>query len=103
MPKARHTDPLTSHQAAARVKHLSETKKAIMRLLFRKTMTDVELIKRYNQLVAIGKAPQASESGIRSRRAELVERGYIAPSGRLERLPSGRNAIVWKPIKRIIL
>jgi hypothetical protein len=40
-------------------------------------------------------APRASESGIRSRRAELVDRGLVVDTGRRIRLESGRYAIVW--------
>jgi hypothetical protein len=97
MPKTRTNDPITSHQAAASIKNITETQRAILRILWRKQCTDVELVRIYTMHELHKKAPYASDSGIRSRRAELVERGYITPSGRLEKLPSGRNAIVWKP------
>jgi hypothetical protein len=100
MPRARNTDPLTSHNAAASVKNLTETQQVIMRILYRKQMTDTALVIAYREQVTAGKAPMASESGIRSRRNELTERGYVAPTGRLDKLPSGRMAIIWKPIRR---
>jgi hypothetical protein len=101
MPNTRTNDPITSHLAAKSVRHLTETQKAIMRILWRKQMNDVDLVNAYNAQVNAGKAPMASQSGIRSRRAELVERGFIAPTGRLEKLATGRMAIIWKPIRRV--
>lgn len=56
-------------------------------------------------LVAVHRAcrellPQ-SPSGIRSRRAELVELGMVRDSGRRERTLSGRRAIVWEASARV--
>jgi hypothetical protein len=101
MPKTRTKDPITSHLAAEQVKHLGDTKKAIIRILRRKQMNDTDLVIAYKNAIATGAAPNASESGIRSRRAELVERGYVIPSGRMERLASGRMSIIWKIGRRI--
>lgn len=90
MPYARHTDPQTSHDAAASVTNLTATKQAILKALVRPG-TDVDLVQRYKNLHG---APAASESGIRSRRAELALAGLVKPVG-TARLASGRNAIVW--------
>lgn len=95
MPNARMTDPETSHEAAERVNNLTETKQAIVKLL-KYPMTDYELIKSYKQWAEAGLHPDASESGIRSRRAELVEDGIIRDSGYRAKSPSGRNMIVWQ-------
>lgn len=98
MPKARTLDPSTSHEAAASVSNVSATQKAILKLLAIASMTDQDLIRAYNQ-ISIGADsrifPRASESGIRSRRAELVELGLVQDSGSREKLASGRSAIVW--------
>lgn len=91
MPHARHTDPTTSHEAAASVGNLTATKQAILKALVRPG-TDVDIIQRYKNLHG---APTASESGIRSRRAELVVAGLVLDTGSRAKLPSGRTAIVW--------
>ena len=94
MPHARLTDPGTSHEAAQSVDNMTETKKAIFYLL-KYPMTDAMLIQSYGMLVNIKQAPRASESGIRSRRAELVEDGLVMDTGNRLKSPSGRNMIVW--------
>ncbi len=91
MPHARHTDPKTSHDAAASVTNLTATQQAILKC-YNRPRTDVSLVEAYRNLKS---APRASESGIRSRRAELVGQGLIKDTGLRERLPSGRHAIVW--------
>lgn len=90
--RARKTDPQTSHAAAASVKDISLTKHYILKCLVR-ARTDVELIEAYGKLK---NAPRASESGIRSRRAELVREGYVVPTGLEVQLESGRYAKVWQ-------
>lgn len=92
MTNARRTDPQTSHDAARSVENVTETQAFIMKALTRPA-TDVELVDRYRNMK---RAPRASESGIRSRRAELVDKGLIIDSGLRVVLPSGRRAIVWK-------
>lgn len=91
MARARNTDPLTSHLAGASVGDVTKTQQYILRAL-RRSRTDVELVEAYNSLKT---APRASESGIRSRRAELVRKGLVMDTGRRVRLDSGRYAIVW--------
>jgi hypothetical protein len=92
MPHARHTDPSTSHSAAESVENLTMTQEYILVSLVRPG-TDVDLIQRYNNSKH---APRASESGIRSRRAELVKLGLVQDTGLRTRLASGRQAIVWQ-------
>jgi len=91
MARARVSDPVTSHAAAESVDNVTETQEYILRAL-RKARPDVELVEAYR---AYKRAPRASESGIRSRRAELVDRGLVIDTGRRVRLESGRYAIVW--------
>lgn len=92
MPKARRTDPLTSHEAAESVKDITKTQQFILKAL-RKPLTDVALVSVYR---SYKHAPQASESGIRSRRAELVQAGRVVDTGDRVKLASGRKAIVWQ-------
>lgn len=91
MPKARRTDPQTSHEAAASVDNVTITQGFILRAL-QKPRTDPQLIEAYRHLK---KAPPASESGIRTRRAELVDKGLVVDSGLRSTTPFGRKAIVW--------
>jgi hypothetical protein len=91
MARARNTDPKTSHDAAASVDQITKTQEYVLKCL-RRPRHDVELVAAYNNLRT---APRASESGIRSRRAELVDRGLVIDTGRRVRLESGRYAIVW--------
>jgi hypothetical protein len=91
MPRARKTDPQTSHDAAESVERVTDTQLYILQAL-RKPRTDVQLVEAYGKLK---RAPRASESGIRSRRAELVRKGLVVDAGIKQMLPSGRMAIVW--------
>jgi hypothetical protein len=89
--KARRTDPITSHEAAESVDNITATQSYVLRCL-KRPRVDVELVNAYR---AYKTAPRASESGIRSRKAELVDRGLVVDTGRRVRLDSGRYAIVW--------
>jgi hypothetical protein len=91
MVGARWTDPSTSHEAAESVDNITETQRYILKAL-KRPRPDVELVEAYRNLKT---APRASESGIRSRRAELVDRGLVIDTGKRVRLDSGRYAIVW--------
>lgn len=91
MPRARNTDPQTSHAAAESVTNLTQTQATILRVL-KRPRTDTQLIEAYRKLK---RAPLASESGIRSRRAELVEKGLVADSGDRALTPFNRRSIVW--------
>ena len=92
--KARKSDPVTSHEAAASVGNITDTQKVILHLL-NKPMTDVELVETFYKSVNRNNL-WASESGIRSRRSELAQQGKVIDTGLREKLPSGRNAIVWR-------
>jgi hypothetical protein len=89
--RARLTDPVTSHLAAETVDNVTETQAYILRCL-KRPRNDGELINAYNLYKT---APRASESGIRSRRAELVDRGLVVDTGARVKLDSGRYSIVW--------
>jgi hypothetical protein len=94
---ARSTDPQTSHDAAKSVRKITGTQNTILLLLGIEGMTDVDLVSAYQKmnLTSPETAPRASESGIRSRRAELVARGLVQDSGDRVKLDSGRFATVW--------
>ena len=95
---ARTTDPETSHAAAASITGLTARQDAVLRVFKRNRfpMTDVSLCAMYENSVRRGVVPAQSVSGIRTRRAELVDRGLLVDSGNRARLASGRKAIVWR-------
>jgi hypothetical protein len=95
MPYARKTDPGTSHLAARSVQNITKTQQAILDLL-RDGMNDEALINVYTGLAKGGYVPAASESGIRSRRAELVKQGLVVDTGERSKMTTGRLAAVWK-------
>lgn len=99
MALARLTDPETSHEAAESVKDITATQAAILKLLQAMPMADEDLIFYYKQQISMGADardfPRASESGIRSRRAELVKAGKVIDTGERDLTSSGRRAIVW--------
>lgn len=96
-PYARQTDPQTSHDAAKSVGNVTATQNTILLLLNIEGMTDTDLVLAYSRMnrTSPETAPRASESGIRSRRAELVARGLVQDSGDRVKLQSGRMATVW--------
>jgi hypothetical protein len=96
-PRARRTDPETSHEAADSLHHLRTSQAAVLRVLRQGSMTDQTLVREYNRAFANDpfKFPLQSESGIRTRRKELVELGMVEDAGVRIRLASGRRGIVW--------
>jgi hypothetical protein len=87
---ARRTDPVTSHEAAASVQHITRTQLMILAALReRGPLTDEQLVLHFRGLSV------ASPSGLRSRRAELVEAGLVHPHG-YGLTASGRRTIIWQ-------
>lgn len=94
MPHARGTDPLTSHLAAESISNgeLAKTQILVVSCLAGGPMPDFELVEMFQTLFPA----VASESGIRTRRAELVKLGLVVDTGDKVKIPdSGRLAIVW--------
>lgn len=94
-PRARRTDPATSHAAAASLSwdSLSHAHRVIRTLLaLEGGKTDEELLLLWNDRIA----ERISASGLRTRRSELVHYGYVRDSGQRRPLESGRLAIVWE-------
>ena len=90
MPHARTTDPETSHEAAESVTNITPLKQEILQRLMT-PMTDndlIALLRNSSRLIV-------TESGVRSRRSELVQAGLVKDTGKRERLNTGRSAIVW--------
>lgn len=94
--RARHTDPDTSHAAAASVKGLTENQravKAVLRLLGRPVL-DEDLVREYQARFKGMRLPQQSASGIRSRRKELGDAGELV-QGDKQRMSTGRMGRTW--------
>lgn len=91
--RARRTDPVTSHLAALSVRGLRESQVAVL-AMFGGPFTDEELIDAYYQAQVAGIVPAQSESGIRTRRKELVTAGFLEASG-IGRSRSGRSSTLW--------
>jgi hypothetical protein len=93
--RARRTDPSTSHQAAQSVKDISTSQKMVLALLnTHGPMHDQQILFKYRE----GYFEMISESGLRSRRAELVAKNLVQDSGQRITLPSGRKSIVWEAV-----
>jgi hypothetical protein len=98
-PVARRTDPETSHEAADSVTDITAKQEAVLRALRGiGRATDVYLREHYLELSRYYPMayPRQSESGLRSRRSELVDKGYVYDTGERDVLDSGRRAIVWE-------
>lgn len=93
---ARRTDPETSREAARSVQNIAQAQEDVLALLKRGPATDEELKARHDSAVSLGAMKRQSPSGLRTRRAELVERGLIVSDGRTRRTTAGRNSLVWR-------
>lgn len=98
MPLWRTTDPETSRDAALSISEAKVTtsQKLILKLLSYGPKHDAELWAQYCSFACADGLDLISESGCRSRRAELVAMGKVEDSGERVKLPSGRNSIVWR-------
>lgn len=96
MPTARMSDPDTSHEAAKSIDpdSVTETQRAILKLLATSPMNDEQLFQMYFQGAEHGYWKHASVSGVRSRRSELVKGGLIEDKGRTK-TKFGRAAVIW--------
>lgn len=95
-PRARRTDPTTSHAAAKSVRNQTETHDRVLELL--ETFgdaTDEDLFTYWRQMRDLHDWPAISPSGLRSRRSELVELGLVVDTGRRGTTASGRACIIW--------
>lgn len=94
-PRARNTDPGTSHAAAASVSEHTMTitkERLVMVIWARGPITDYDIESVYR---SVWPDQLVSSSGLRTRRAELVADGRVTKTGDLVTLPSGRRADQW--------
>lgn len=98
-PKARTTDPDTSHAAASSLEHLTERRQAVWAILSQHgPLTDEALVTIYDQFSEDGLVPPQSPSGIRTRRNELAKLGLAVDLGLRGSTMSGRAAILWHAV-----
>ena len=102
-PRARATDPQTSHRAAERAENTLTLKQLAVLDLFRWlepfviTPIDERVVFEYRQRRhVVDWYPAQSESGLRTRRHELVERGYLEDSGEKGKTSGGSPSIRWR-------
>lgn len=105
---ARAADPLTSIQAAESVTNLNAKREAVYKcLLSLGPMTDEQLCLGYHRMSQMPGwivqddpyvFPRQSDSGIRTRRSELVRAERCKDSGRREKSSGGRGCIVWQAV-----
>ncbi len=100
---ARRTDPDTSHAAAASVKELTKKQKAVLAILRVLTesmggATDEQIADAYQTNLPWERLPEQSDSGLRTRRSELVRKGVVVDSGERRRNRAGRQCAVWKAV-----
>jgi len=90
-PRARRTDPETSHAAAESIKPkaMRESQRWVLAALAAGPATDSTILER------VLRAHEISTSGARTRRKELVDAGLVRYTGRTEPLESGRSSRVW--------
>jgi hypothetical protein len=101
---ARHTDPSTSHAAAKSLSSdtLRRSQMAVLSVLCdRGPMDDKQLVREYSWHPLFKALPQ-SDSGLRTRRKELVAQGLVEDSGMKVQSSSGRQMIVWRATEQAI-
>ena len=103
--RTRRTDPETSLAAAASVTKITEKQEAVLHVLkLAGPMTDEDIRRTFSRWYH-GEdwqvSPQ-SESGLRTRRSELVRRGLVRHSGEYRTLVSGRQARVWEAVQPVL-
>jgi hypothetical protein len=92
IPRARVTDPLTSHQAAASVGNLPDTQFHVYCIVTcaAEPISDQDIYSQYRADIGY-----ISASGCRTRRKELCDVGLIRDSGLRAVTESGRATIRW--------
>ena len=94
VPRARRTDPETSHEAAGSVRNVTRVQAMILDILATwGPGTDQQIADIYEDIHR--RDMPCSPSGVRTRRAELVALGRVRWTGETVRLASGRAARVW--------
>jgi len=103
-PRARRSDPWTSHEAAESItpKQLRASHLAVLDCFDRfGPFHDKLLMVVYERNRKDFRWPPQEDSGLRTRRRELVDRGHLQDSGKTVLIGEGkrkRHAIVWEMV-----
>ena len=91
--KTRANAAKTSQKAAASVQRMTRKRQDVM-ATFRRfgALTDEQLVSVYSSMDDV---TDQSDSGLRTRRNELVRMGLLADTGQTRPIRSGRQAILW--------
>lgn len=91
-------DHETSHRAARSVTGMSEKRSALLRCFMHAgiPMSDEQAAEAYESNRTAWAWPEQSASGLRTRRAELVQLGHLIDSGQLGVTDAGRPCILWR-------
>lgn len=91
--KTRANAAKTSQKAAASVQRMTRKRQDVM-ATFRRfgALTDEQLVSVY---ASMDDVTDQSESGLRTRRSELVRMGLLTDTGQTRPIRSGRQAILW--------
>lgn len=96
-PVARATDPGTSWAAAGSVRNQTQVHRFLISLLRQfGPMTDEEIAHRWKHQQVEWDLPLTSDSGLRTRRKELVDMGVAEATGEERRTKSNRKTKVWR-------
>ena len=92
---ARTTDPQTSHEAARTVNVTRGQQIVLNEFLMYHEMTDEQLIEALKIRQGSCYDAKLSDSGARSRRAELVAIGILKDTGRRTTTAANRKTTIW--------
>ena len=101
-PRARNTDPVTSHEAAAKIAKtpaaLNDKRRAVLKcvaVIHTCEGSDESIAWTYIEHMSERGWPKQSPSGLRTRRKELVDMGMMENTGRTTTTKGGGKTIVW--------
>jgi hypothetical protein len=103
--RSRRGGPETSRIAAESIEDLGRNQQAVLEALEAMGGEAIdEALIRFYQARRVTQTtetemelwPQQTESGIRTRRHELVDQGFVEDSGETEAMTTGHQAIVWR-------
>lgn len=94
---ARRSDPQTSKDAASSVRRIRESQADVLSVVREfGPMSDEQIIRAYRGCFWSSSFVKQSDSGIRTRRSELVALGIVVDSGLRGKTSSNRQTVLWK-------
>ena len=99
--RARNTDPITSHEAAATISNpvFTSRTETVYNLLY-VDLTDEQLVDLFDRAARLGICKPASPQGIRSARAKLVDAGKVeAVPDQFGITAMGNKCHIWRRVQ----